>query len=204
MHTQGKTIQLMLLKNEKRHIKELKSGSREAFNLLYEYYSPQLYSYSLHWTKSHEKSEGIVQNVFMKLWLKRSTIKNEESISHFLFTTAKFQLINTYRKNVHSPIFEEYTQYKDEIKLSVNKTDDPINYDEFCEIIEKIKRTLPPTQQKVFDYSIFQQLNIAEIAEKMNLNKQTVRNQLSLALKVFRKELDKNAWLLLLIIINQL
>lgn len=161
----------MPLKNEKQYIKELKSGSRRAFDVLYEYYSSQLYAFSLHWTKSHEKAEGIVQDVFMKLWIKRETIRNEESISHFLFTTARFQLINVFRKNVSSPIFEEYTQYRDEIKLSKSNTDDAINYDEFRRTLEEIKLTLPPTQQKVFDYSIFQQLKIAEIAEKMNIKK---------------------------------
>ena len=153
------------------------------------YYSSCLYAYCLKWTKSQEESEEIVQDVFMKLWVTREQIKNEETILYLLFKMAKNQLINNYRKNVSSPVYEEYVEYCNYEKLSENNTDSNLNYDDFCVHIQDIKKDLPAAQQQIFEYSIFQQKKNQEISDLLGLSEQTVRNQLSLALKVFRKKL---------------
>lgn len=107
----------------------------------------------------------------------------------YIFKIAKNQIINRYRQNLQSPIFEEYIQYTNELKISGNTTDAPIMYDDFCRKVEVIKRQLSKTQQKIFDSSVIDQKSNREIAQELNLSEQTVRNQLSLALKKFRQHL---------------
>ncbi|WP_347396450.1 HTH domain-containing protein [Parabacteroides leei] len=41
-------------------------------------------------------------------------------------------------------------------------------------------------------------LSIAEIASRLSISEQVVRNQLSIALKVLRKELSNYSWLFIL------
>lgn len=183
------------------YINELKSGSRKAFTALYNIYSARLYGYCYQWTKSHEDSEEVVQDAFVKLWIHRETIHDENTIQYFIFRIAKNQLINKYRINLNSPIFEEYIQYNNEMLLSVNNVSQPLEYDEFCLLLNKIKRTLPRTQQQIYEYSICQQKSNKEIAEILCLSEQTVKNQLSLALKTFRQKLGKYGYMYLLITI---
>lgn len=192
----------MLPTEEVKYIQKMKNGSHRAFNLLYENYASSLYSYCLKWTKSQEESEEIVQDVFMKLWLNREQIKNEDTILYLLFKMAKNQLINIYRKNLSSPIYEEYVEYNNSERFYENSADSNINYDEFCNLVEQIKKNLPETQQQIFEYNIFQQKKNQEIADLLGLSEQTVRNQLSLALKVFRKKLKEPYWIILLTLIN--
>ena len=192
----------MLPTDESRYIKEMKNGSHKAFNVLYENYSSCLYAYCLKWTKSQEESEEIVQDVFMKLWATREQIKNEETILYLLFKMAKNQLINNYRKNMSSPVYEEYVEYCNYEKLSENNTDSNLNYDDFCVHIQEIKKDLPAAQQQIFEYSIFQQKKNQEISDLLGLSEQTVRNQLSLALKVFRKRLKNLYCVILLLLIG--
>jgi RNA polymerase sigma-70 factor (family 1) len=186
---------------ESAYIKELKRGSRQAFTALYNIYSARLYGYCYQWTKSHEDSEEVVQDVFVKLWMHRDAIQDENTILYFIFRIAKNQLINKYRINLNSPVFEEYIQYNNEMLLSVNNASQPLEYDEFCILLNKIKKTLPKTQQQVYEYSVCQQKSNKEIAETMCLSEQTVKNQLSLALKVFRQKLGKYGYMYLLITI---
>ncbi len=174
---------------EKQYIRQLKSHSVVAFEALYNMYYSKLFAYCLQWTKSHEDAKEIVQDVFTKLWLNREQIKEENTLMFYIFKIAKNQLINRYRQNLQSPIFEEYVQYTNVLKISGNTTDAPIMYDDFCRKVEGIKRQLPVTQQKIFDSSIIDQKSNKEIAQELNLSEQTVRNQLSIALKKFRQQL---------------
>lgn len=116
----------------KENIKLFKSGSTKAFEALYALYHSRLYGYCLQWTKSQDDSQEIVQDVFTKLWLNREDIKEESTLLFYIFKTTKNELINRYRRNLQSPIFEEYLKYINEMNLSSNNTDASLLYDEFC------------------------------------------------------------------------
>ncbi|MDR2969850.1 MAG: RNA polymerase sigma-70 factor, partial [Tannerellaceae bacterium] len=70
-------------------ILELKEGSKDAFDRIYQIYVRRLYAYCFQFTKSHEDSEEIVQDVFVKLWLNRENIKSTNTLSYLLFIMAK-------------------------------------------------------------------------------------------------------------------
>lgn len=187
------------VKDESYYIKALKNGSYDAFNIVYDMYSSRLYGYCYRYTKSHEDTQDIVQEVFTALWRYRESIRDENTILYFLFQIAKNRLINRFRSQVNSPVFEEYVTYCNELKLSVTNTSEPIEFDDFRRRIVQIKNTLPPTQRKVYEYSREQELSNKEIADLMGLSEQTVKNQLSLALKVFREKLVDYKYISLLI-----
>lgn len=189
------------MNKESLYIKELKNGSQAAFNTLYDIYCARLYGYCYQYTKSHQDAEEIVQDVFVKLWTYKETIRDEDTILYFLFRIARNQLINNYRSKMNSPTFEEYVSYNNDSSLSVNTTTQAIEYDDFCKLIDSIRQTLPETQQKVYEYSKHQQMSNKEIAETLHLSEQTVKNQLSQALKVFKEKLSKYYFLYLLILL---
>ena len=168
-------------------IQALKQGSHKAFELLYQMYAKRLYAYCLQFTKSVEDSEDIVQEVFIKLWTNHAKIKQEDTLSSLLFIMAKHHLINTYRTRLLQPVFEDYLAYTE--KLSVDDTHYKVEYDEFVRQVRKIMETLPTTQQKVIALSRFQQLSNKEIAKKLSLSEQTVKNQLSIGIKSLREKL---------------
>lgn len=174
---------------ERTYIKELKGGSRKAFTAIYQMYSNRIYGFCFQWTKSHEDAEEVLQDVFTRLWMHRDTIQEEDTLLYFIFRIAKNLLINRYRSQLNSPIFEEYVQYNHENTEQSGSAAQPLEFAEFRQLIDRISQTLPHTQQLVFEYSIHRQMSHHEIAEALELSEQTVRNQLSLALKVFREKL---------------
>lgn len=185
---------------EERLISALKLGSSSAFDSIYQIYSKRLYAYCLQFTKSPEESEEIVQDVFVKLWLNRTQIRQNETLHSLLFIMAKHHLINAYRSKLNHPVYEEFVHYQD--TLSVEDTPQHMEYKEFMQGFQKAMDLLPDTQRKVISMSRIHQLSNKEIAEKLSLSEQTVKNQLSLGLKTLREKLNKILWFVLLLFVN--
>lgn len=186
--------------NEPQLILLLKNNSYKAFDRIYHMYAKRLYAYSLQFTKSQEESEEIVQDVFMRLWTNRAKIRQEDTLRSLLFIMTKHYLINAFRTKINQPEYEEYVNYRNE--LSVDDTSRHLEYEEFVAKFHAILKTLPETQQKVLILSKIEQLTNKEIAEKLSLSEQTVKNQLSLGLKALKEKLGSLWICFMLLFIN--
>jgi RNA polymerase sigma-70 factor (family 1) len=188
---------------EQKLIRELKDGSQNAFDSIYQMYAKRLYAFCMQYTKISEDAEEIVEDVFIELWRSKENIRQEDTLRSLLFIMSKHLLINAYRARVNNPAYEDYIGYQEELS-----TDDALyhlEYEEFLLQLSKALKKLPPTQQEVIKLSKFKQLNNKEIAEHLALSEQTVKNQLSLGLKALKEELNKISPLLwLLFFINSM
>lgn len=193
-------MEKQILDNEPQLILSLKNSSYKAFDRIYQLYAKRLFAYSLQFTKSQEESEEIVQDVFMRLWTNRTKIRQEDTLRSLLFIMTKHYLINAFRTKINQPEYEEYINYKNE--LSVDETSQHLEYEEFVAMFHSILKTLPETQQKVITLSKIEQLTNKEIAEKLSLSEQTVKNQLSLGLKTLKDKLGCLWLCLMLLFIN--
>ncbi|MDR1331251.1 MAG: RNA polymerase sigma-70 factor [Tannerella sp.] len=179
-------------------IRELKRGSQKAFNQIYGMYAKRIFAYCLQYAKLTEDAEEIVQDVFVRLWTNRENIRQEDSLRALLFIMARHRLINVYRAMLNSPVYEYYVDCHD--KPAADDAGRRMEYEDFARQVRKALGQLPPTQRRVVELSRLRGLSNAEVAEKLSLSHQTVRNQLSLGLKALRAILDKTLllpWLLL-------
>jgi len=174
--------------NEHNLIRELKRGSQKAFNDIYNMYAKRLYAFCLQYAKMSEDAEEIVQDVFVQLWTKRENIRQEETLRSLLFIMAKHHLINAYKATLNSLVYEDYADYRDKL---ADDSYDHLEYEAFVGQLHKALGQLPPTQQKVIELSRLEGLSNSEVAERLSLSQQTVKNQLSLGLKQLRSILDK-------------
>lgn len=177
-------------------IEQLKNGSRNAFNQIYKMYSRRLYSYCLTFTKSNEDSKDIVQTVFIKLWINRSSLDTKNSISSLLFTIAKNDLINAYKKGVNSNVYEEYILYKNSI--STDEVNEKLEYKDFLNNINECLDKLPEKQKRIIILSRFEGLSNKEISIKLNLSEQTVKNNVSMGLKRLKNMLNECFYFILI------
>lgn len=187
---------------ESRYIHQMKQGQQEGFDGLYRMYVRRLYGFCYQYTKSRENAEEIVQDVFVKLWANRDTLLAEETVLYWLFTTAKNRIINLYRSQVNSPNYEEYLDFCDTINLSVSDTSSKIEYDDFCNYLEKAKEQLSDTQKSIFHLNFELQLSYQEIATQLSLNENTVKNQVYLARKILKEYFSKHIYLLMFLFLR--
>lgn len=180
---------------EEKYISDLNRGSYRAFDALYSMYSHRLYGFVFKLTKSQSDANDIVQDVFVKLWLNRENILLDTSFQAYLFTIAKNMVINKIRANVNSPIFVDYVAYLNDRQLAENNVDEVLNYDDFKLRLNLAKNSLSQTQRNVFELSKELGYNNAEIAKHLELSEQTVKNQLSNALKILRGKMASHIFL---------
>lgn len=175
----------------KSYIKELRKGSQKAFNVIYELYADRLYGFVFAHTKSRELSNDLVQDTFLKVWLKRETISEDGSFQSFLFTITYNKLIDVFRSQINKIEFEDYINYCENSALSEEKTDQKLFYDDFVKALCVCKNSLPNRQLEIFELSREKGKTIEEIARGLNISEQTVKNQLTSALKTLRNELTR-------------
>lgn len=172
--------------NEKHHIEQLIAGSYKDFSILYEHYWPHLYTYTFGLIQNKMLAEDIVQEIFIKIWTRRELINVELSFKSFLFTIAHNSIYSEFRKQVSSPQFSDFVEYTNSISLSENNVDKKINFDDFMHSFEKAKANLSPRLLEIYNLNKEVGLSIPEIVVKLGIGEQTVRNQLTKAMKQIR------------------
>jgi len=183
------------IENEPQLVKSLSKGNLLAFNTLFKEYSGRLYRFAYGYLKSEAESEELVQEVFTKIWEKRSELKKELSFKSYLFTIA----FNIIRKHFRTRKYiSEYFKFRiwDDLDM---ETSQKITYDSLYQYITELVNQLPERRKEVFIKSRFEGLSIKEIAEELKISHKTVENQLTDALKFIRANFKReNIFLILL------
>lgn len=167
-------------------VKAIKKDDHYAFDNLFHKYSVPLYSFILSILKNKHDAEEAVQDVFYKIWEKRKELNPELSFKAYLFKIALNAAKKIYRKKLQ----EE--KYKQEIalELSVDSTTDlsDVEFKNLIDYIDKLINKLPSSRREIFILSKKDGLKNAEIAKKLNISEQTVKNQLVSAQKFLKAQ----------------
>jgi RNA polymerase sigma-70 factor (family 1) len=168
-------------------VEKLRKGDIEAFDAVFEKYSNRLFGFALKYLKSKEETEGLVQDVFLKIWENRKKLKEDSSLKSYLFTISYHNICKFFRKK------QLQGKLKEEIGLSTDisvDTEEQIDYQSTLEQIEQLIEQLPPKQKAIFEKSRKEGKSTREIAEEMHLAPGTVDNHISTALKFLRKHIS--------------
>jgi RNA polymerase sigma-70 factor (ECF subfamily) len=111
----------------------------------------------------------------------------------------KHHIINAFRSGSNQPVYEEYIHYKETV--SVDDAGHQLEYRDFVLRFKKAMGTLPSTQKKVIILSKIKELSIREIATKLALSEQTVKNALSVGLKNLKEAIGKSYFPCILIVL---
>ena len=177
--------------NEKRLLTELKNGSFQAFERLYNMYSGKLYNFIMRISSGNQyMAEEVVQSDFKRVWEVRERVEPESSFISFLCTIAKNLLMNMYQRQTVEYVYNEYL--KNTVVERDYQTEESIDLRFLNEYIDSLAEELPAQRKKIFILSKRQNYTNKEIAEMMGISESTVATQLSLAVKFMREQLMKH------------
>ena len=177
--------------NEKRLLTELKNGSFQAFERLYNMYSGKLYNFIMRISSGNQyMAEEVVQSAFIRVWEVRERVEPESSFISFLCTIAKNLLMNMYQRQTVEYVYNEYLKNTGVDRDS--QTEESIDLRFLNEYIDSLAEDLPAQRKKIFILSKRQNYTNKEIAEMMGISESTVATQLSLAVKFMREQLMKH------------
>lgn len=177
-------------------------GEDAAFRQVFRYYAPRLHPFILKIVKADAVAEGIVQQVFLKLWEHREQVALKDDPSSWLFTVAANLSFNYLKKIA---VQQRYVDHIKQTMADASHTPDAekiLAAKEDQHVLHNAIAQLPTQRQYIFKLSRIEGLSHKEIADKLQISPFTVKNQLIAALGFLRKQLQKNDVLLLITLIN--
>jgi len=174
----------------------LQKGNVAAFDSLFERYSPKLFGFALKYFKNETDAEELVQEVFVKVWENRQTLKSELSFKSYLFTIALNQIRKHFNKKATSLRYLESLQ--DEPEFTDNQSINDDNYESALTQINLIIEQMPPRCREIFIKSKLEGKSSKEVAAELNISAGTVDNQVSEAIRFIRCQLKSENHALLL------
>jgi RNA polymerase sigma-70 factor (ECF subfamily) len=162
----------------------------DMFRTLYKKNAPVLISYAVKFADS-DTAEDIVQDIFLKIWNKRSFIFLKDGIQTYLYNAVRHACLDYLKHQEVKADYESAIQ----LKLKTEElyyTDDPefLSQDDnrLSSIYREIDK-LPEKCREIFVMAYLEERKSGEIAMLLNLSKRTVEAQLYKALKNIRDAL---------------
>jgi len=174
---------------------DLRGGDPSAFETVYLHYAGPVKNFLTALTRSDEAGDEITQEVFVTLWEKRDRIDPERGISGYLYTIAKNYAFKYLSKGKHLVYESDGVAEPSDLERSPAEI---LIQKEKELLVEIAIRRMPTQRRKIFEMSRKEGLSNGEIAEKLNLSKNTVENHITSALKDLREVLTFFMLLLLI------
>lgn len=164
--------------------RSLKKGNETAFRALFDKYHHQLYLFASKMGVPREEAECVVQEVFISVWRSRSTIDETLSLKAYLYTITKRLVIKKIKRKA---LEDSYLSDPNNLQpVYHQQTEDYIIFTNLLDQANEGINKLSPGRKQIFMLSKQQGLTNEEIADKLNLSKRTVENQLYRATKELR------------------
>jgi RNA polymerase sigma-70 factor (ECF subfamily) len=154
---------------------------------LYKRYQPRLLRL-LQPFRDVESPEEIIQDIFLKLWLKREFMTGLRSVEHYLYRMARNRLMDLHRS-------KQARQAREKEALLLSGSPglfSALEYKEFYAIVLQTLEQLPERQRLIYRLSVFQDRSLDEIAAELGFSKAVVIKQLYLANKYIRAALRQH------------
>ncbi len=165
----------------------IRNGDAKAFSHLFDRHKDVLYSYALKVTRSRDLAEEAVQETFLRLWLNREKLDPGRPIQGYLFRIARNYVFNILKRAVYDErlkthIFYNYPAWEP-------GADEHLILSELQLAKENAISCLPPRRQLIFRMSRKEGLSHQEIAEKLGISPNTVKDQIVKATQTIKEYL---------------
>ena len=159
---------------------------RMDFEVLFKYNFRPLCLYALHYLGDVDAAEDVVQECFMKLWEKLEQGAEVRNSRAYLYMTVRNRCLDQLRKNdIPTESLKPHDTY------GIIDDDDAQERSQAEARLWTAIDSLPVKCREVFIMSKRDGLKYEEIAEELGLSVNTVRNQISHALKVLKEGVHK-------------
>jgi len=172
-------------------VQEIKQSNRSAFKQFFRLFYNDIYKYVSNRVSDKIEAEDLVQEIFLKFWNSRTTIKEAGFVKTFLYTIAKNRIIDHYKKVKFDSEEISETLFISEATAS----------DSLKELVSELIKELPSHYKTVFMLNRFDGFKYQEIADSLGISVKTVEKYMTLTMKELRKKANENNMLEIFIIL---
>ncbi|WP_186755594.1 RNA polymerase sigma-70 factor [Echinicola salinicaeni] len=172
---------------ELRLLKQIRKGNELAFVEVYDKYWKLLFNSGYKRLQKKEIVEGLVQEVFVEMWMKRESLEIHTSFNSYLYTAMKYKVINQMKSQM---VKEKYVAFVNSRRPSFgSEIEEQLFYKELDEAYRKEVSELPEKAKTVYTLKNNEGKSYAEIAREMEISISTVEKHMIKALKILRANL---------------
>lgn len=181
--------------DEVESVGKIRSGDKQAFEMLFFEYHNSLIRFANTITKSRELARDCVQDVFLKIWRNKEEWDIQYSLKAYLYQSVRNQALNllekqkaryrlkeNYQKESH-----DFLEHSGTMKIS----NDHLSEKEIKQLkrIWELVEEMPERRRLAFDLNRRHGLSYKEISKVLNISRKTVENHIGQAIKYIREKI---------------
>ncbi|WP_454879556.1 RNA polymerase sigma factor [Sphingobacterium detergens] len=174
-----------MIRQKQAHIGRLQDVlDHDTFNLVYTTYQGALYKKFMFLLNFQETAEDILQDVFLKTWQLRDTIKTEKSLKSYLFQIGRNLIMDHYRRQKREQGFT--LTYRNFINVVDQIDEECIFHEDKFSKLEGIINKLPPRRKQVFELCKFERRSYEEVSELLHISPSTISDHIVKAIQFIK------------------
>jgi RNA polymerase sigma-70 factor (family 1) len=186
----------MINQSDKELLQGIVREDEQAFQVLFDRHWQSLFSFVYRLTRDESQTKDILQDVFIYVWNNRSNLYSENSFLPYLNTIARNKVMSAFRKD------KVRLRGTDILLESVNRSvqsDEQLLFKEVKKSVDDELSRMSINMRACFQLSRYEDKTIREIAAELGLSEQTVKNNISEALRRLRITVKQGSLLYLLL-----
>lgn len=181
-----------ITRSDKELLMAMSSGDQHAFTILFNRHWKELFSFVHRLTKDESETKDILQDVFVHIWKNRERLYANDSFLPYLNTVAYSNIMMSFRR---SKIELQGTDTLLQMVERSMESDDHLLYTEAKQSVDRALEKMPINMRQCFRLSRYEDKSIREIAAELGLSEQTVKNNISEALRRLRLSMGQGSLL---------
>ncbi|WP_289044302.1 RNA polymerase sigma factor [uncultured Olleya sp.] len=179
---QEETLLLQQLQSEK--------DKNAAFKKLISLYKERLYWHIRHIVKSHDDTDDVLQNTFIKIFKNINSFKGDSKLYSWMYRIATNEALTHIKRN--SRIKNSSNEEVNQLAIDSLQSDVYFEGDDIQLKLQKAIATLPEKQQLVFNMKYFQELKYSELSEILETSEGALKASYHIAAKKIETYLKDN------------
>lgn len=178
---------------------QIAGGDEESYTQVFHLYTPRLLPFIYKITRDEHFAREVLQETFLRLWMKREDLFRIERPASWLFRIAS----NICLTHLRTQATRHRLQPKIEEKQAANRYSSAVEVLESKEmdrLIQKAVAALPARRQEIYRLSREKGLSHQQIADQLQLSVSTVKNQLGFSIKFIQEYLHNTTGLSLTVL----
>jgi RNA polymerase sigma-70 factor (family 1) len=174
--------------DEKSLAKQIAQGDEAAFSTLFYTYLDILEPFIMKLTRSAADTEEVIQETFIRLWMSRDKLEEVRSLHAWIYTIAVNECYKYLKKRSTRDNGLSALGMPSESDSSVL---DGLHLKEVRQLVKEAVGQLSVGRRQIYQMSRDEGMKIPEIAKRLHISPNTVKNTLVTALRLIRQYLAK-------------
>ena len=171
------------LPEERELLQQIARGDESAYTLVFNHYSKQVFNVAMLYLKDTTTAREVVQEVFLKIWLKRETMPAVEDLTAYLFILTRNHIYDSFKKQAN--LVKALDHFSLHQPSAIDNADYRLQERQYDHLLDKVVSNLPPERKKVY-IARKEGMSNEEISVRMNISIHTVKKQMQLAMQTVR------------------